>query len=76
MDHIEGNVLCQQIAAMKFDGHDLGVAVDVPCSLYTPLLDFNYHSFAELLTKERTPKMISTTELVKRHGSRVKNVLT
>jgi len=49
------------------------VAVDVPWSLYTPLLDLNYHSFAELLTKEKTPAMISTTELVKRHGSRVKN---
>ncbi len=74
MDHIEGNVLCQQIAAMKFDGHDLGVAVDVPCSLYTPLLDLNYHSFAQLLTRERTPAVISTTDIVKTHESRVKTI--
>lgn len=40
---------------------------EVPVSMYLPLLELGYNSFADLLTKDRVPAMSSTTELAQRH---------
>ena len=40
---------------------------EVPVSIYLPLLELGYSSCADLLTKDRPPAIISTTELKKRH---------
>ena len=39
----------------------------VPVSMHLPLLELGYSSFADLLTKDRSPAVISTAELKKRH---------
>ena len=62
-----GNLLCEQLAHVKFNPNGGGYVHEVPVSMYLPLLELGYSSFADLLTKDRSPVVISTAELKKRH---------
>ena len=64
---LTGNLLCTQIAALKLDLNGGGYVKEVPVSTYLPLLELGYSSFADLVTRDRTPAIISVTELGKRH---------
>ena len=44
-----------------------GYVHEVPVSVYLPLLELGYSNFADLLTKHRSPVVISTAEVKKRH---------
>ena len=62
-----GNLLCEQLAHLKFDLNGGGYVHEVPVSKSLPLLELGYSSFADLLTKDRSPAVISTAQLKKRH---------
>ena len=61
------NLLCEQLAHLKFDLNGGGYVHKVPVSMYLPLLELGYNSFADLLTKDRPRAVINTAELMKRH---------
>ncbi len=44
----------------------------IPADICTPLLQLGYDSFADLLCRQRKLTLISTTELSRVHGHRVK----
>ena len=72
MKSLEGNMLAEQMAALKHQGEDLGVQNDIPADVCMPLLQLGYHSFADLLGGQRRPTLISTTDLCRTHGHLVK----
>ena len=72
MKSLEGNMLAEQMAALKHQGEDLGVQNDIPADVCMPLLQLGYHSFADLLGGQRRPTLISTADLCRTHGHLVK----
>ena len=63
-----GNLLCEQLTGLRFDLTGGGYVHEVPVSMCLPLLELGYSSFADLLTKDKSPAVISTAELKKRHA--------
>ena len=68
----EGNMLAEQIAKIGQSGEDLGMGTIIPADICMPLLQLGYDSFADLLCRQRKPALISTTDLCRIHGHRVK----
>ena len=67
------NTLGTHINNLHYDEEESENNVEVPYSLYLPLLELGYNSFANLVSGTRNPMIISTVELVNRHGNAVKS---
>ena len=65
-------MLAEQIAKIGQSGEDLDMGTIRPADICMPLLQLGYDSFADLLCRQRKPTLISTADLCRIHGHRVK----
>ena len=65
-------MLAEQIAKIGQSGQDQDVGTITPADICVPLLQLGYDSFAGLRCRQRKPALISTSDLCRIHGHRVK----
>ncbi len=65
-------MLAEQIENFGHSGEHLDKGTIIPADICLPLLQLGYDSFADLLCRQRKPTLISTTDLCRIHGHRVK----
>ena len=67
---LKGNSSCEQITAALPIGASLQAHLQIPWSVYLPLLELGYESFTNLMVDMQTPTIIDTHELRLRHKHR------